>query len=89
MNEMVNISAVTIWKDGVSKTAEVFSLRSIGDDLATTATFYYELRATDGEVLTSGNLVIEGADYTAWNGNPDINTEAYNWAATELNLTII
>lgn len=86
---MKNINTVTIWKDGVSKTAEVFALRSVGDDLATAATFYYELKETDGEVLTSGNLVMDGEDYQLWNVTPDANTEAYNWAAAKLNLTII
>jgi hypothetical protein len=89
MDEMKNINTVTVWKDGVSKTAEVFALRSVGDDLATSATFYYELRETDGEVLVTGNLVMDGTDYASWNTTTDANRAAYDWAATRLNLTII
>lgn len=86
---MKTIDAVTIWKDGTSKTAKQFALRSIGDNLATNATFYYELKTDLGEVLTTGNLVMDGSDYQNWNINPDANTEAYHWAATKLNLTIL
>jgi stress response protein SCP2 len=89
MDEMKNISTVTIWKDGVSKTAELFALRCVGDDLATNAVFYYELRETSGEVLVTGNLTMNGTDYATWNNTVDANTAAYNWAATKLNLTII
>lgn len=86
---MKNIDTVAIWKDGVSKTAEVFSLRTIGNDLDTSVTFYYELRETGGEVLANGDLTMTGTDYITWNSTPDANTGAYNWAADRLNLIII
>lgn len=89
VSEEEQIKTVNIWKDSVSKTAELFSLRVVGDDLATSATFYYELKETDGEVLATGNLVMVGTDYSDWNATTDANTEAYNWAAAQLNLTII
>lgn len=89
MDEMKAISPVTIWKDGVSKTATQFNLRSIGDDLATAALFYYELRDEFGAVLTTGNITMDGQEYADWNSNPDANAEAYRWAASNLNLTII
>jgi hypothetical protein len=99
------ISPVNIWVNGESKTAQVFGLRSINDDLETSATFYYELKEADvttqdadgndvtttGQVLANGNLTMSGQTYADWGNQSgvDINTWAYNWAAGELNLTII
>jgi hypothetical protein len=98
---MANIQPVQIWVSGEVKTAEVFTLRSINDDLETSATFYYELKEADsvdpdgnpvsGSVLANGNQNMSGQDYTDWGNQSgtNINQWAYNWAATQLNLTII
>ena len=99
------IQPVTLWVNGESKTAEVFNLRSIGDDLETSAQFYYELKGADvvtqdndgndvttsGQVFANGNLGMSGQTYQDWGNQSgvDINTWAYNWAAGELNLVII
>lgn len=102
---MAQIQPVSVWKDGQVKTAEQFSLRSIGDDLQSSAQFYYELKEADvvsqdaegndvttaGSVVAVGNLSISGQDYSDWGSQSgvDINTWAYNWAADQLSLTII
>lgn len=99
------IAPVTLWVNGQVKTAEVFNLRSIGDDLESSAQFYYELQEADvvsqdadgndvttsGAVLANGNLGMSGQTYQDWGNQSgtDINTWAYNWAAGELNITII
>ncbi len=93
---MVNIQPVTIWKDGTSKQASVLVMRSIFDDLATSANFYYELKEADsqdaegntvsGSVLSVGNVSMSGDDYSDWSGD---NAEAYAFAASQLNLTIV
>ena len=95
----MNISPIQIWKDGQVKSAEVFNLRSIADDLATSAQFYYELAAAGvagedgitpaGEVLSTGNLSISGQDYDDWGDGSPINQWIYDWAAGQLGLTII
>lgn len=100
-----SIQPVTLWVNGQVKTAEVFALRSIGDDLESSAQFYYELKEADvvsqdadgndvttsGAVLANGNLGMSGQTYQDWGNQSgvDINTWAYNWAAGELNLVII
>jgi len=99
------IQPVNIWVNGSVKVAEQFTLRSINDDLETSATFYYELKegdvttqdsegndvTTQGAVIAVGNLGMDGQDYQDWGNQSgtDINTWAYNWAAGKLNLTII
>lgn len=94
---MANIQPVSIWKDGSSKQASVLNLRSVYDDLSSMATFSYELKEADtldengdiltrGSVLSNGNVSMSGADYSSWTGS---NTEAYAFAASQLNLTIV
>lgn len=93
---MAQIQPISIWKDGQVKTAEQFTLRIIADDLATSCTFYYELKEADsvdadgntigGMVLSVGNESMSGQDYQDWD---DSNDGAYNYVAGKLNLVII
>lgn len=94
------IQPVNVWVNGEVKVAEWLSMRSINDDLETSATLYYELceNAQDenqnnskGSAVANGNLTMSGQDYQDWGNQSgtDINTWAYNWAAQQLNLTII
>jgi hypothetical protein len=85
---MKQIQPVSIWKDGQEKSAEFFTLRSIADDLSSSATFYYELKAKDeegnaSEVLGVGNLSLGQPEYDTWDGSNDW---AYSWALGALNL---
>lgn len=41
------------------------------------------------EVLTFGNLTLEGAEYQTWDADPSANEWAYNWAAAQLNLVYV
>lgn len=96
-----NIQPVQIWTSGEVKTASVFNLRSIGDDLETSAQFYWEMKEADsqdadgntisGSVLANGNLSMSGQTYEDWGNQSgvDINAWAYDWAAGQLNITII
>jgi hypothetical protein len=99
------IQPVNIWVNGSVKVAEQFSLRSINDDLETSATFYFELMEANvttqdadgnnvvnsGAAIANGNLNMSGQDYQDWGNQSgtDINTWAYDWAAGQLNLVII
>ncbi len=93
---MAKIQGIQIWENGVTKTAEEFNLRSIGDDLSFSANFYYELREADvlgaentvsvGQILRSGNLAMDIQEYEAWDNS---NESAYTWAAGKLNITLV
>jgi hypothetical protein len=102
---MAQIQPVSVWKDGQVKTAEQLSLRSIGDDLESSAQFYYELKEADvttqdaegndvtsyGQSLANGNLSMSGQSYSDWGAQAgsDINAWAYDWAAEQLNVVIV
>lgn len=91
---MKQIQPIQVWKNGEEKQANTFNLILINDDLATSATFYYQLIASstdeEGNVsteqLADGNCSMSGEDYTNWD---DSNDGAYNYVAGKLNLTIV
>lgn len=98
---MAQIQPVQVWKDGSVKTASVFTMVSIYDDLSSSAKFYYQMKEADstdadgnlvsGSVVADGNLDLAGQEYQDWGNQSgtDINTWAYDWAAGQLNLTIV
>jgi hypothetical protein len=81
---MKTIQAVPIWNNGSSKNATILNAYSVSDNLTDSATFYYALLSSTLEQLAQGNLTMSGADYQAWQQN----TFAWDWIASELNLTI-
>jgi beta-lactamase class D len=92
---MKQIQPIQTWVSGEVKTAEYFDLRIIADDLQSSCTFYYDLKAKQvdeegvesaGEQVSNGNLSLSGDDYQEWDGS---NEWAYSWAAGKLNLTIL
>lgn len=85
----MNIQPVSIWANGSSTNATQIINTLIYDNLSSEATFYYQLLDVDNNKLVDGNLYMAGTDYDNWNGNPDINLAAYQWAATQLNLTLL
>lgn len=94
----MKIAPVSIWFNGELQTATNFTLISINDNFITTATLYYELQKevvnvdtleVSYENLITATLDISGQDYTDWSANPDANTWIYQWAATQLNLTLM
>ena len=85
------IEPVSIWTNGKSENANLFSMISISDNLLDTATFYYQLLASDTTVdpatesqLAQGNLTLGPSEYPTWDGSNDW---IMNWGATQLNLT--
>lgn len=94
---MQHIQPVTLWIQGTTKTANVFDLSIVSDDLATRASLYYRLGSetvpAEGDPQTvwlqDGNLTITGEDYQQWDADPSANEWIYNWSANQLNLVII
>jgi hypothetical protein len=86
----VQIQPVSIWSNGQSKEASELDARIIYDDLATSATFYYELKevvdGVSGSALSVGNVSMDSEDYIDWDNS---NEEAYVYIAGKLNLTIV
>ena len=91
---MKQIQPVSIWYNGIMIMATIFNMNSINDNLTNSATFYYQLFSAETEVnpsiqLTEGNITMTGFDYQAYSTSPDSNSYAYQWGATQLNLTLV
>jgi hypothetical protein len=81
---MKNIQPISIWDNGTNQNAEILNAYCINDNLSTSATFYYSLSSDSMQQLAQGNLSMSGEDYIGW----QTNDYAYDWVATQLNLTI-
>ena len=97
---MKKIEPVLVWKDGEQKTAKFLYLLGVEDNYIDSARIYYSLDAgvlneddeeIPGQKLVEGNLTIKGVDYQNWGNEPadEINQWIYDWAAEQLNLTLV
>ena len=85
---MKQIAPLTLWVNGQQQTATLFNLIIINDNLLNSAIFYYQLLDADATKLADGNLSMGEPDYYVWGSSADINLAAYQWAATQLNITL-
>jgi len=85
---MKQIQPIQIWVNGQQKTATLFSMYIVNDNLLNSATFNYSLLDADAVSLTSGNLTMGEPTYDQWGTQSDVNQWAYEWAATQLNITL-
>ena len=86
---MKQIQPVSIWYNGQMIQATIFNMTSISDNLSTQCVFYYQLLSNTDIQLAEGNLTMTGFDYEAYSTSPDSNAYAYQWGATQLNLTLV
>jgi len=85
---MKQIQPIQLWVNGQEKTASVFNLIIINDNLTNSATFYWQLLDSAEIKLQDGNLTMVEPQYDQWGTSSDVNQWAYEWAATQLNLTL-
>jgi hypothetical protein len=82
---MKTIAPVSIWVNGVIRIGIYFKLICIEDNLLNFAKFQFFIQDAEQQQITTGNLTMNLPDYTTdW----VTNDAAYNWAATQLGLTI-
>jgi len=86
---MKQIQPVSIWYNGQMVQATIINMTSISDNLSTQATFFYALYVDANFQVYNGNLTMEGADYITYSSSIDSNDYAYQWGATQLNLTLV
>lgn len=55
----------------------------------TSSTVMQDQVTTKVDVLTFGNLLLQGEEYQTWDADPSANEWAYNWAAAQLNLVYV
>lgn len=85
---MKQIQPIQIWVNGSLQTATVFNLIIINDNLSNSATFYWQLLDSAEIKLADGNLTMGEPTYDQWGTSSDVNQWAYEWAATQLNITL-
>jgi len=85
---MKQIQPIQIWVNGSLQTATVFNLIIINDNLLNSATFYWQLLDSAEVKLADGNLTMGEPQYDQWGTQSDANQWAYEWAATQLKLTL-
>lgn len=93
------IQPITIdWVAGQQKTAQWFEINSGFDDLNRKADLDWGIRENyvdadgnnqAGGYIQTGRLLCSGADYNSWSSSPDANTWIIDWAAQQLQLTLI
>jgi hypothetical protein len=86
---MKQIQPVSIWYNGQMIAATIFNMISTNDNLVDSATFYYALFVNANFQVADGVLTMSGFDYEAYTTSPDSNSYAYQWGATQLNLTLV
>lgn len=91
---MKQIQPVTIWSNGQEVQANGLNAYVISDNLSNQAVFYYAVgnivynlapAAPPLNVISSGQLTMTGQDYIDY----QTNQYAWDWVASQLNLTII
>ena len=84
---MKSIQPINVWVDGVTKEATSLTLFITFDNLESEAVFEYHLSDVDNLSLIKGSFTIADGDYQLWGQSLDANTDAYNYAASLLNLS--
>lgn len=85
----MNITPVPTFYNGQTVDLTQLQVFCVWDNLENESKFYYELCDITDEVCQTGNLIMTGSDYTTWKTEGNINLAAYQWVATQLNVTII
>ena len=86
---MKQIQPVSIWYNGKIVQATIINMISVSDNLSTQANFYYQLYVNANFQVSEGNLTMSGADYIDYSTSTTANDYAYQWGATQLNLTLV
>lgn len=81
---MKQIEPISIWDKGQNKQADILNAFAVNITLDISATFYYTL-SNETEQLAQGNLTMSGDAYEQWQSD----SYAWDWIASQLNLTII
>jgi hypothetical protein len=86
---MKEIQPVSIWYNGIIVAATFFNLSSIEDNLIDYASFSWQLFDASKIQVAKGTLTMGNPNYTNYSSSPDSNEYAYQWGATQLNLTLV
>jgi hypothetical protein len=82
---MKTINSISIWSNGQSKEAKILDIHATTVLLNKEAYFWYALYTENMEQIVEGSLLMSGEDYQNWQED----SYAWDWAAAQLNLTIV
>jgi hypothetical protein len=82
---MKTIYPIQSWINGKSVTATILNAYAVNVTLGISANFYYALIDDKQTAVAQGNLSMTGEAYQQWT----VDSEAWDWIAAQLNLTII
>ena len=86
---MKQIQPVSIWYNGQMVTATLIKMTCTNDNLVDSSTFYYALFVNANFQVAEGSITMSGANYITYSSSSDSNEYAYQWGATQLNLTLV
>jgi len=86
---MKQIEPISIWYNGQMIAAILFNMTSTNDNLVDSATFNYALYVNTEFQVSSGVLTMSGTDYSTYSSSTTANDYAYQWGATQLNITLV
>jgi len=86
---MKQIQAVSIWYNGQMESATLFNMVCTNDNLIDSAIFYFALYVDANFQVADGVITMSGDDYISYSTSTTANDYAYQWGATQLNLTLV
>jgi hypothetical protein len=82
---MKEITPIQVWQNGEVVEAKILNAYAVSVTLDQGASFYYGLLTESKQTVAQGNLIMDSETYDQW----ERDSFAWDWIASQLNLTIL
>jgi hypothetical protein len=82
---MKEITPIQVWQNGEVVEAKILNAYAVSVTLDQSANFYYGLLTESKQTVAQGNLSMDTETYDQW----ELDSFAWDWIASQLNLTIL
>jgi hypothetical protein len=82
---MKEITPIQVWQNGEVVEAKILNAHAVSVTLDQSASFYYGLLTESKQTVAQGNLSMDTETYDQW----ELDSFAWDWIASQLNLTIL
>ena len=82
---MKEINPIQVWQNGEIVEAKILNAYAVSVTLDKSASFYYALLTETKQTVAQGNLSMDTEAYEQW----ELDSYAWDWIASQLNLTIV
>ena len=82
---MKEITPIQVWQNGEVVEAKILNAYAVSVTLDQGASFYYGLLTESKQTVAQGNLIMNTETYDQW----ERDSFAWDWIASQLNLTIL